>query len=96
MIGSAPTTILFDMIPILANHEINEPLIGRIEASDQVGLTVKLRHDHYISTNDIREVFGNIGFRPIKMIYVEDIPCFNEFAILEWSLNPAMLLRRGE
>ena len=84
------------MTPILAHHEINDPLFGCVEVSDQGAITVKLRHDHYISTNDIREVFGDIGFRPTKMIYFEDVPYFNEFIILEWSLNPAILIRTEE
>jgi hypothetical protein len=82
------------MIPILREHNLGAAPVGKLYLDDSGTVTVELTDGKYICVEDIREFFGNIGFtykdENTKMI--KDEYCVNKFQIIEWSLDPAILL----
>jgi len=82
------------MISILREHNLGAPPLGRLYFDDSGTVTVELIGGKYICVEDIREFFGNVGitYKDENIKVIEDQYCVNKFQIIEWSIDPSILL----
>lgn len=79
------------MIPILFNHDLSKPPIGRIFSDNCHMYAEFVPNAHFDITQElIFEIFGNTGFRILDYDFDFDdgIKNIKKIEIFEWSLSP--------
>lgn len=80
------------MLPILLQHDLHSPPVGSINYLPERGLIVKLKRPLHVKLEDIQKIFGNAGFRVNFGTEIDNSRYVNEFTILEWSIDPWLLI----